>query len=221
MAIIPTRKLLISTESQLMVYDIPSFGTATALGGTLVWKQQFDGTTCRMHAPSIQVIHPTREAHSEGLVIIFTRNVFMALTPSPDHSGGYHLRVFEHPEVQQRGTFDVVHLSSRRFFFWLDEYMTLTTCTLALSETNNGSMRLGQAAPKSGCIDRMRSILLDETSTYTSPLSAAVPLLDTGKASIDRMSWDEESGQLCLLVAADGPNVYEPFRNEFVVIDFV
>ncbi|KIM73735.1 hypothetical protein PILCRDRAFT_15023 [Piloderma croceum F 1598] len=149
MAIITSRKLLISTESQLMIYDIPSFGTATALGGTLVWKQ-FE-TTYRIHAPSFQVIHPTREAHSEGLVIIFTRNVFMALTPSPDHSGGYHLRVFEHPEVQKlTDTYDVVHLSPRRFFFLSGDYMTFTTCTLALSETNDGYMRLGQAASKSG-----------------------------------------------------------------------
>jgi hypothetical protein len=201
-----------------MIYDIPSFeclDAATTLTGPPVWKHPFetDNDTC---PPLIQVIHPTREAHAEGLVIIFTWNVFMTLTPSPDHSGGYHFRVFKHPEVPESiDAFDTVHLTPRRFFHLSMDYMTFTTCTLALSDANNGSLRLGQPASTSGCIDRMHTILLDETTTSTSPISATMPLLNRPR-SLECMSWDEESGQLCLLVAADRRT-----RNEFVVINFV
>jgi hypothetical protein len=118
--------------------------------------------------------------------------------------------------------FYVAHLSSRRFLFLSGDHMVFITYTLALGETNNGSMRLGLAPLKSRRIEDMRSIVLDEAATYASPVSSHMPLLDIAKAEIGCVSWDEESGQLCLLVASDGPNKRDPTcRKEIVVIDFV
>jgi hypothetical protein len=51
--------------------------------------------------------------------------------------------------------FYVAHLSSRRFFFLSGDRMVFITCTLALGETNNGSMRLGLAPLKSRRIEDM------------------------------------------------------------------
>jgi hypothetical protein len=114
-------------------------------------------------------------------------------------------------------------LTPGRVFFLPSPHKTIMTCSLSLSGTNGGSMRLAQAPFKPGRIrGAMQRVVLEETMTYASPLSNTVPLLDQYKASVECMSWDEESGRLCLLLGSERARAFdEECPKEIVVIDFV
>jgi hypothetical protein len=81
MAIIPSRKLLISTSSQLLVYDLPNFeslGSASRVA-TPVWEHECD-KAYPMYQHLFHVIHPTPGAYPQGLVVIWAEKLVMTLT---------------------------------------------------------------------------------------------------------------------------------------------
>ena len=84
MTIISSGKLLVSTNYKLFVYDIPSFkclNYVIAQVAAPVWEQEFEIGN-RVITPLLHVIHPTPDAHLEGLMVIWTGSMFMKLTPS-------------------------------------------------------------------------------------------------------------------------------------------
>jgi hypothetical protein len=207
-----------------MVYEMPSFEPLSSVASqmaTPVWEHEIHGEIAE---PSFHVIHPTQDTHPDGRVIIWTGKLFMTLTPSPGHPGGYHLHLFKNSKIQTlKNPYGMGNLSPVRFFWLSRAHKTIMTCTLALGEANDGSMRLERAHVEPQRIDgAMHRVVLEETMTYAPPVSPDVPPLDIYKASVEWMSWDEESGRLCLLLGSEAARtIDEACPKEIVVIDFV
>jgi hypothetical protein len=84
-------------------------------------------------------------------------------------------------------------------------------------------MRVGQGPSKPGHIlGGMQRVLLDKSMTHALPVSADVPPLEIYKALVECMSWDEESGRLCLLLGSTmARTIDEACPKEIIVVDFV
>jgi hypothetical protein len=206
-----------------MVYEMPNFEPLSSVASqmaTPVWEHEFH---LEIAQPLFHVIHPTLGAHPDGRVIIWTGKLFMTLTPSPGHPGGYHLHLFKNSKMQtQKNPYGMGNLSPVRFFWLPRGHKTIMTCTLAPGEANDGSMRLERAHVEPQRIrGAMRRVVLEETMTYAPPVSADVPP-GRHKVLVEWMSWDEESGRLCLLLGLEEAwTIDEACPKEIVVIDFV
>ena len=110
--------------------------------------------------------------------------------------------------------------------FWLSgarSKRTVMTCTLFLGETRFSRMRLDQA-PLGRGLDSGRQLAVEfkRGMRYAQPQSDELPAMDIYKASVEGMTWDEESGRLCLLLDSEARRTAdEECPKEIVYIDFV
>ena len=172
-----------------------------------VWEHGLE-EAAHIISPSFRVLHPTPDAHPEGQVIILMNGSMVTMTPVPGHSIGYHLHF---SDIQHLEDLEVLESIGSQLFWSSGAGQELVVKTCAVSQAPLG--------PGFIC-GRERVVKLEGKMTYAQPLSAEVPRQHMYEESVrdEAMTWDEESGRLCLLLER---TIDEAYQKEIVIIDFV
>ena len=175
-----------------------------------------------MSTPLVKVICGTPQTPLDRRLIVWTGRKIKTLTLR-DGLDEYCLDSYRHKDIRAN-SFGQDYLSSGRLFWIGHRGKTILTCSLLFGEScDDGFMRLGNKPMRPGNIGGlMKPISLEETMTSAFSPCDEVPKLDIYKTWVESMSWDEESGRLCLLLGSEAARtIREDCPKEIVVIDFV
>jgi hypothetical protein len=185
-----------------------------------VWEHRFNKKNTIV-TPLVKVICGTPQTHFDRRVVVWTGCKIQTLTLR-DGLDEYCLDSYRHKDI--RASFGEADLSSGRLFWIGQKRKTILTCSLLFGEScDDGAMRLGSTPMRPGNIGgAMKPIILEETMTSAFSPCDDVPKLDVYKTWVESMSWDEESGRLCVLLGSEAARtVREDCLKEIAVIDFV
>jgi hypothetical protein len=215
---------MVSTDSGLFVFDTPNVDSLQPITQPTmpVWEYRFNEKDTVL-TPLVNVIRGAPQAHLDGCVVVWTGDKLVTLTPCSGLEG-YRIDSYKHNNIRAATAFGEGDISPGRMFWIGQQRKTILTCSLLFGEScDDGFMRLGNTPVRPGRIGKaMKTIALEETMTSAFPLSADVPKIDRYKASVECISWDEESGRLCVLLGSDAARIFDgECPKEIVVIDFV
>lgn len=187
-----------------------------------MWEYRFNKKNTIL-TPLVKVIcGSTPQTHLDRRVVVWTGREIKTLTLR-NGLDEYYLDSYTHKDIRA-SSFGEADLSSGRLFWIGQKRKTILTSSLLFGEScDDGFMRLGNTPMRPGHIGgAMKPIVLEETMTSSFSPCDDVPKLDVYKTWVEFMSWDEESGWLCVLLGSEAARtVREDCPKEIAVIDFV